>query len=220
MTFIKIDSLKILFILFFVLSGIGMFFLSRKIWKNDLSALVSSIVYLYAPYRAVDVWVRGALPEAISFVFFPLIILAIENYLEKRKRRDLLIFSLLFVLLIINHNLSIILFAPFLIIWIIFRFLQIRKPILFLHLFLAGLFSIVLSSFYVLPVIFESKFIDINSTTFGVYDWRANFVTVYQLFISRFWGYGGSTWGSDDGLSLSVGQIQYLIPSIVIAIVI
>src|SRR5258708_34907123 len=60
LTFSKIDSLKILFILSFVLSGIGMFFLSRKIWKNDLSALVSSIIYLYAPYRAVDVWVRAA----------------------------------------------------------------------------------------------------------------------------------------------------------------
>src|SRR5258708_35710542 len=142
-----------------------MFFLSRKIWKNDLSALVSSIVYLYAPYRAVDVWVRGALPEAISFVFFPLIILAIENYLEKRKKRDLLIFSLLFGLLIINHNLSIILFAPFLIIWIIFRLIQIKNIIPFIELGVAGLFSGLLAAFYLLPVIFESNFVNINSTT-------------------------------------------------------
>src|SRR5258708_30792118 len=181
MTFIKIDSLKILFILFFVLSGIGMFFLSRKIWKNDLSALVSSIIYLYAPYRAVDVWVRAALPEAISFVFFPLIILEIERYLEKRKKKDLLLFSLLFGLLIINHNLSIVLFAPFLIIWIIYRFIQIRKVRPFLELGVAGLFSGLLSAFYMLPVVFESKFVDINSTTLGIYDWRANFAKVSQL---------------------------------------
>src|SRR5258708_4553575 len=93
LTFSKIDSLKILFILSLALSGVGMFFLSRKIWKDDLSALVSSIIYLYAPYRAVDVWVRAALPEAVSFVFFPLIILEIERYLEKRKKKDLLLFS-------------------------------------------------------------------------------------------------------------------------------
>src|SRR5258708_3218762 len=213
-SFSKIDSIKILFILSFVLSAIGMFFLSRKIWKNDLSALISSVIYLYAPYRAVDVWVRGALPEAISFVFFPLIILVMENYLEKRKRKNLLIFSLLFGLLVINHNLSIVLFAPFLIVWIVFRFLQIREIRPFVELALAGIFSGLLSAFYILPVIFESKFIDINSTTLGVYDWRANFVTVYQLFVSRFWGYGGSTWESGDGLSLSVGQMQWILPMI------
>ncbi len=214
------DSLKFIFILSIVCSGISMFFLSRKIWKNDFSALISSVIYLYAPYRAVDVWVRGALPEAISFVFFPLIILTIENYLERRKRRDLLIFSLLFGLLIINHNLSIILFAPFLIGWIVFRFLQIRNLKPFFELGVAGIFSGFLSAFYLLPVIFESKFIDINSTTLGVYDWRANFVTVYQLFISRFWGYGGSTWGSGDGLSLAIGQVQWILPIIAAAIIV
>src|SRR5258708_740669 len=211
-SFNLIDSIKLTFIFSLVGSGIAMFFLARKIWKNNLSALVSSVIYLYAPYRAVDVWVRGALPEALSFVFFPLIILSIENYLEKRKKRDLLIFSLLFGLLIINHNLSIILFAPFLIIWIIFRLIQIKNIIPFIELGVAGLFSGLLAAFYLLPVIFESKFVNINSTTYGVYDWRANFVTIYQLFISRFWGYGGSTWGSDDGLSLSIGQMQWIVP--------
>ncbi|HWA52032.1 MAG TPA: 6-pyruvoyl-tetrahydropterin synthase-related protein [Patescibacteria group bacterium] len=214
LTFSFIDSIKITFILSLVLSGIGMFFLAKKIWGNNLSALVSSIIYLYAPYRAVDVWVRGALPEAFAFVFFPLIILEIENYLEKNRTKDLLIFSLLFSFLIITHNLSVILFAPFLIVWIIFRFLQIRKIKPFIYLFIAGIFSGILSAFYLLPVATESKFINLNATTTGIYDWRANFVTIYQLFISRFWGYGGSTWGPNDGLSLSVGQIQWIVPAI------
>lgn len=210
----KIDSLKILFAFSLLGSGISMFFLSRKIWKSHWSGILSTVIYLYAPYRAVDVWVRGALPEAMSFVFFPLIILFIENYLENRKRRDLLLFSFSFAFLILNHNLSVILFAPFLVVWIIFRFLQIRKVRPFLWLGIAGIFSLVISAFYILPVIFESKFIDINSTTLTYYDWRANFVTIYQLFISRFWGYGASVWGANDGLSLSVGQVQYLAPII------
>lgn len=219
-TFTKIDSLKITFILSLVLSALSMFFLSKKVWKNNLSALVSSVLYLYAPYRAVDVWVRGALPEALSFVFFPLIILEIENYLEEKKRKHLLLFSLLISLLIINHNLSVALFAPFLIIWIIFRFIQIRNVKPFVMLAAAGVFSFLLSAFYLLPVIFESKYVDLASTTVGYFDWRAHFVTLNQLFVSRFWGYGGSTWGSEDGLSLSVGQMQWIVPFIVGAIVI
>lgn len=208
----KIDSLKIVFILSLVLSGISMFLLSKKIWKNDLPALVSSTLYIYAPYRAVDVWVRGALPESFSFVLFPLIILEVENYLEKNKNKDLLLFSLLFGLLIITHNLSLILFSPFLAVWIIYKYLQIRKLKPFINLFLGAIFSLLLTAFYILPVIFESQFININSTTVGYFDWRAHFVTIKQLFLSRFWGYGASTWGEEDGLSLSVGHVQWIIP--------
>lgn len=218
LTISKIDSLKIVFILSLVGSAFSMFFLARKIWGNNLSAIVSSIVYLYAPYRAVDVWVRGALPEAVSFIFFPLIILEIEKYLEGKKKRNLLLFSLFTSLLILNHNLSVVLFLPFLIIWMVYRFLQIGKTKPFIYLGIAGVFSFLISAFYILPVIFESKFVDINSTTVGYFDWRAHFVTIKQLFISRFWGYGGSTWGDQDGLSLSVGQIQWIIPSITLLI--
>lgn len=216
----KIDALKITFIISLAGSSLSMFFLAKKIWKNDFSALISSVIYLYTPYRSVDVWVRGALPESLSFIFFPLIILEIENYLETRKVKHLLLFSLLASFLTINHNLSVVLFAPFLIIWSIFRFLQIREIKPFIKLTVAGIFSLLLSAFYVLPVILESKFIDINSTTVGYFDWRAHFVTIKQLLFSRFWGYGGSTWGDQDGLSLSVGQIQWILPSIIAAILI
>lgn len=219
LTLSKIDSLKIVFILSLSGSAFTMFLLARKIWGNNLSAVLSSIIYLYAPYRAVDVWVRGALPEAVSFIFFPLIILFVENYLSERKKRDLLLFSLTVSFLVLNHNLSVILFAPFLIIWFVFRFIQTKdfKPFVFLGL--AGAFSFLISAFYILPVVFESKFVDINSTTVGYFDWRAHFVTIKQLFISRFWGYGGSTWGDQDGLSLSVGQLQWIVPLITGAIV-
>ncbi len=220
LTLSKIDSLKIVFIISLVGSSFSMFLFARKIWGNNLSAIVSSIVYLYAPYRAVDVWVRGALPEAVSFIFFPLIILEIEKYLEGKKRRDLLLFSLFVSFLILNHNLSVILFLPFLIIWIVFRFLQIRKTKPFIFLGIAGIFSFLISVFYILPVIFESKFVDINSTTVGYFDWRAHFVTIKQLFVSRFWGYGGSTWGDQDGLSLSLGQLQLIVPSVTLLIII
>lgn len=220
LAFSKVDSLKIVFILSLILSAIGMFILANKIWKSNQAAFVSSILYLYAPYRAVDVWVRGALPEAVSFVFFPLILLSMENYLEKKKRRDLLFFSLFVALLVINHNLSVILFAPFLIVWLIYRFMQIRKLKPFVYLGLGGVFSFLLSAFYVLPVVFESKFIDINATTVGYFDWRAHFVTLNELFISRFWGYGGSNWGPVDGLSLSVGQMQWIVPVVCFAIII
>jgi hypothetical protein len=109
-----IDSVKFLFILSLLGSAVSMFFLSRRLWKNNFSALISSIVYLYAPYRAVDVWVRGALPEALSFILFPLILLSVE-------KKSLVWFSFLLSALILTHNLSLVMFLPILLVWIIYR---------------------------------------------------------------------------------------------------
>ena len=213
--FSYVNSLKILFAFTLLGSGITMFFLAKRIWKDNWAALVSSIVYIYAPYRAVDVWVRGALPEAMSFVIIPLVIFHIDTFIETRKRKNLLWFSIFLSLLIVNHNLSLLIFAPFLVLWTLYRLVQSNKSVDGgQKLGIAILISLLLSSFYLLPVLFESQYINLSSTIQGYFDFRAHFVTIPQLLISRFWGYGGSTWGNEDGLSLSIGQLQWILPLI------
>lgn len=199
--FSLIDSIKILFIISLAGSGVSMFFLSKEFWKNNTSALVSSILYMYAPYRAVNVWVRGALPESLAFVLFPLIILSVQ-------KRNLFYFSLLTSLLVITHNLSFVMLLPFLLVWMIYK--RWWKG------FYGFVLTFLLTAFYTLPVIFESKYINLGSTTSGYYDFRAHFITLKQIFIDQTWGYGGSTWGNVDGLNLSVGIIQWVIPLIIL----
>lgn len=195
-----IDSLKLLFILSLIGSGISMYFLSKEIWKDGYGALISSIIYIYAPYRALDIWVRGALPEALSFVFFPLLILA----MEKKKT---LWFSFLLALLILTHNLSLVLFLPVIFVWIIYR--KFWKGLLF------SILSLGISAFYILPVIFESKFITLSSTINGYFNFRGHFATLHQLLFSRFWGYGASAFGPEEFMSRAVGQIQWVLPLLV-----
>lgn len=213
-----IDSLKGLFILSFILSAASMFFLSRKIWKNDLAGLISGLIYVYAPYRSVDVWVRGNLAEAFSFVMFPLIILAFEGIIEKGKPRNYILFGISIALLVLTHNLSVVLFLPFLAVWVIYRIIQSKKWNIILGLILSALWSAALAGFYILPLLGESKFVDLESTTRGYFDFRAHFVTIYQLLISRFWGYGGSTWGPEDGLSLAIGIVQWALPLVLVVL--
>lgn len=208
-----IDSVKFLFILSLAGSGLSMFFLSKRIWKNNYSALISSVLYVYAPYRAVDVWVRGALPEAFSFILFPLIVLFIDKYLKERKLRDVLLFSLSLSVLIISHNLSVVLLAPFLIAWIVFRKYSNKNRKDLLIIGSAGIFSVLISAFYIIPLITEAKFINLQSTITGYFDFHNHFVTSWELFISNFWGYGASVWGPNDGLSLAIGYLQWILPA-------
>jgi hypothetical protein len=190
-----VDSTKILFALSLIGSALTMFWLSKVLWKNNFAALLSSLIYVYAPYRAVNVWVRGALPEAFGFVIFPIILYAIE------KRRFVLL-AVASSFLLISHNLSFIMFLPVIILWSFYR----RYWKGFFGLVVAGL----LSAFYILPVIFESQFVGLGSIVSGPYDFRAHFVTLRQIFLDRSWGYGGSTWGDGDGLNLSVGIVQWI----------
>ena len=195
-----IDSLKLLFILSLIGSGVSMFFLAKHLWKSDWGGLISSVVYIYAPYRALDVWVRGALPEALSFIIFPILILAIE-------KRKTLWFSFLLALLVLTHNLSLILFLPVLLIWIIYR--KYWKALS------AAILSFGISAFYILPVLFESKFITLNSTVEGYFNFRGHFATLHQLLFSRFWGYGASTFGPEEFMSRALGQVQWVLPVVV-----
>ena len=207
-----IDSIKILFSLSLIGSGIAMYYLAKQIWANDNAAILSSILYIYAPYRAVDVWVRGALPEALAFVLFPLISLFLYKFIQKNKVKDLLLFSLTLALLLLTHNLSLLMFLPFLWIVTVVYILRNKKFNLIPPLLLAGLGAILLSAFYLIPVAFEGKFINISSTTQGYYDFRGHFAGIYQLLVSRYWGYGASLFGPDDRLSLSVGHFQWILP--------
>jgi hypothetical protein len=196
-----IDSFKILFVLSLVGSAATMFFLAKKVWGNNLAAVVSSILYVYAPYRAVDVWVRGALPEALAFVIFPLLILMVEN-------KSFFGFTFLLVALILTHNLSVLMFLPVVVVWAIYRRFWKVIP--------AGILAGFVSAFYILPVVFESKYITLASTIQGYFDFRGHFATLYQLLASRFWGYGASVFGSGDGLSLAVGYLQWILPLLIL----
>lgn len=200
-----INSLKSGFIISIIGSAITMYYLAKKLFKDESASILVSLLYVYAPYRALDIWVRGALPEAMAFVIFPIILLSIE-------KRSWKLLAVSVSVLILTHNLSFIMFTPVMVGWII-----LRK-------YWSGigsiLFSVCISAYYILPVVFESKFIDIESTTRGYFDFHNHFATLHQLFISNFWGYGASVWGPVDGLSMSVGHLQWILPLIVFAILI
>jgi hypothetical protein len=44
----------------------------------------------------------------------------------------------------------------------------------------------------------------------GYFDFRAHFVSINQLFFSRFWGFGPSEWGLKDGMSFQLGIAHWL----------
>jgi hypothetical protein len=72
-----------------------------------------------------------------------------------------------------------------------------------------------LAAFFTLPAIFEQKYVHVDTLVQGYYEYIAHFVSTSQLLFSRFWGYGPSIWGTNDGMPFQVGHIHWILSLII-----
>ena len=68
-----VASIKVLFAGSVVLSAFFFFLASNALWKNRWAASISTVLYIYLPYRIVDLYVRGSIGESLSFAIFSFI---------------------------------------------------------------------------------------------------------------------------------------------------
>lgn len=203
-----IDAVKILFVAGYFASAFAMFLLIDKLF-GSFPALIASIIYTYVPYKAVEVYVRGAMSEFWSLTLFPLIFWAIYMYIKNQKNKYFVLFSVFVGLLLTTHNLMSLIFAPVTVVWALYWMYSENKFNLIWKVGLSGLLGLGLASFFTLPVIFEKSFVHVDSMLSGYFDYRAHFVSLYKLFLSREWGYGSSGF-PDELLNLSVGLVQWI----------
>lgn len=204
-----IDTVKILFVLGFVLAAFFMFLFLRTL-LGMWPAVVGVLLYTYTPYKAVDVYVRGSLSEFWAFVFFPVIFWSSYQLIKLGNLKYLVWLSLSIGLLLTTHNLMSMIFLPVAAVWILALVIIHHRWRIFPRLMLSGLLGVGLAAFFTLPVVFESKYAHLESMLGGYFDWRQHFVNLEQLFFSNFWGYGSSILGPWDEMSLSTGPIHWL----------
>lgn len=207
-----IDTVKILFVLGFVFSALAMFIFLNA-FLSRFAAFVGAVLYTFAPYKAAEVYVRGSLSEFWAFVFFPLIFWSSYQLIKLGKIRYLGYLSASIALLLITHNLMSFIFLPLFGLWAIVLSLLYQKKN-FLKIVIATILGLGLAAFFTAPVIFEGKFVHLETLTGGYFDFRQHFVNLRQLFLSNHFGYGSSYLGSNDDLSLSVGFIHWMLAAV------
>jgi len=205
-----INSIKSVFVLCSLLSGFSMFLLAKSYW-GIIGGFISMFFYLFAPYRAVDTYVRGSLAELLALSLIPFIFYFTIRYFNHHSKLNFLFLTLSLSSLFLSHNLTALYTIPWLILFsLIFyrsKIIKIIPPLLV---------SISLSAFFLFPAILEKNLVTVDTMTQGYFYYVAHFATLSQLFISRFWGFGASLWGPVDDLSFQLGIIHWLIPIILI----
>lgn len=210
-----INSIKIDFFLSILLSGLAMYMFAKQI-SGRIGGLTASFFYMMAPYRAIDVYIRGALSEAFSFVWLPLILLSFY-LLGKNGGKYLVLSALSLTLLMITHNLVFLPFMVFFPIYLLFLFTTSPKKKEFLKKSLLSIIlSLGLSAFFWLPSLLEKQFTIVDQILLKeLANFQIHFVYPQQLWDSL-WGYGGSGMGANDGLSFKIGKLHIIVSTLVL----
>ncbi|MFZ2025217.1 MAG: hypothetical protein WAV51_02975 [Microgenomates group bacterium] len=204
-----VDATKMVFAFAFTASILAMY-LWVKTAFGKRAGVIAAMLYGFAPYRFVDLYVRGAIGEHMAFVFPPLIcyfLFLLSNTAEYSKNRQLVHgigLTLSVGALILSHNAVAIMFLPVIgLYWIYLFFTQSKKSMSFVipsvYFFLLG-FGI--AAFFWMPAFFEGKYTLRDIVTSNEYGSR--FVPIRWFFYSA-WKYG-----QGNELTKSVGIAQWL----------
>jgi len=208
-----VTTVKLTFALSFVVSGIGMYLLAKDFFGR-IGGVLASVFYIWAPYHAVDVYVRGAMNEAWALTWFPFIFWTGYRLIKEKKKQTKWIIGLAlsWFALLTSHNLMVLIFAPLFGVWLLLHLWRENSWRRIPQLVMSGILAFGLAAFFTLPALLENKFTQIESIFVGYYDFTAHFVSIGQLLFSRFWGYGPSVWGvTDDRMSFQVGHVHWML---------
>lgn len=160
----------------YILSAVLMFFALKRFGSNPAS-LTGAIVFAYLPYRFANLYYRGAIGECVALMFIPLVLLA-TNLIADRKRNALALTALSVFGLVTSHTVVFLMFVPFFYVYSIF-FIKLNKKQA-LSTVMSYLFGIAMSSFQLLPSVFEKRFTKFDEVLSTIYS--AQFINPFQLF--------------------------------------
>lgn len=200
---------KLMMVVGIMLSGVSMYLLAKEFW-GKAGGILSALFYMYAPYHALDIYVRGDVAEFWAFAFVPLVFLGFWKIYQKREWRYVVFSAITFALIVVSHNLTAMMISPFLILFAGYLLLKAKNYRVSLYFLLTFLIGILLSAFYWLPAVLEMQYTNVSSLITGGSNFRDHFVCLNQLWTSP-WGYGGSTKGCVDGLSFMVGKYHIIL---------
>lgn len=203
----EMSAVKILFVLTFAGSLAGMYLIAKK-YFGGYGGLLAAVAFTYLPYRAVNVYVRGALSELFGMMFFVWCWWAMGNLAVKKSWLSVVWLGLALAGFLLSHNLTVVIGSPFLLAYGIYIWGKENPRArwrLVIRFIAAGLMGVGLTSFYLLPLVAEKHLTAVDALTTQGGDYRQHFVYLRQLWQSPF-DYGGSLPGLLDGMSFELGK--------------
>ncbi len=199
------DSVKIVFGIGFIASGISMYLWARNAF-NEYAGIAAGVLYMYAPYRFVDLYVRGAIGEHTAFIFPPLVLYFLFKFFKKNNTKSSYWYFLGIVAsmasLLLSHNAISIMFLPVIVFYTLYLYFNTNDKKKLIYAVGGLLYGFLLSSFFLLPAFLEGKYTLRDIVTGNEYATR--FVDPAR-FIWGKWNYGIT-----GEFTVQLGLLQWL----------
>lgn len=200
-----------------VLAATGMFLLGR-LYFGEWGGWLAAAAYLYAPYFAVNLYVRSALAEFAAFPFYGFALYGFGAYAKRRHTGYLLLGTIAYAGVMFSHNVAALTFTPLLIGFVVLTFWDARSWSVLRNQVLGIAGGLGLSAAVWIPALAERKYVGLDRLLDGYLRYSNHFVFLHQLFSSK-WGYGISVPGDGDDLSFSLGWCHLILVAVVLVVV-
>ncbi|MGE4545471.1 MAG: hypothetical protein AB7D06_15335 [Pedobacter sp.] len=155
------------------LSGVTCYTLLKN-YTQQKYAFFLSLFYILAPFHLlVNFYQRFSYPEIWAFTWTPLIFYFAIGVFHSQKKATIGL-SISYALLLVTHIPTFLILTPLLLIYPITTNNYIRN---LLYVSLSMLYGILLSSFYIFPMIFYQKYISLNKMWEGTYSLYNHFLS-------------------------------------------
>jgi len=195
-----------------IITGTMAMYLCSSLVFGTLGGLVSAILFTYFPYRAVQLYVRGAVGELWAASFMPLLLFGILK-ITKKEVSGVYIAGLSIAAIILSHTvfgyISIGGIGGMVLLLYLFSILCHKKNLqsFGFSLFASMICALGITAFFWIPALTEMSFTNVQKVIGETADYKDHFVCLPQLWDSQ-WGFGGSAPGCADGLSFKLGKFH------------
>ena len=168
-----LTAIKITQTLGFLAAALAMYAWMRRLTANRWGAWLGAVGYTVAPFHLVNVYVRGdSLSEFYAFIFYPLILWTLDRSDPDNGRLRHLGTALAYAGLLLTHNISALIFTPFVLLYVLIR----RRPDwrTLRDLTALGL-GLLLSAWFWLPALAESPLAQLGTVTQGYFHYTNHF---------------------------------------------
>ena len=221
-----LTAIKIVQTLGFMFAGFALYGWARRHFTTRWAAWLAAVAYVYAPFHLVNVYVRGdSLSEFYAFIFYPLILWSIDRIFDSARNWPLLALS--YGGLILTHNVSALIFSPFVLIYCVLRIPwksfraspALLRTLLALALGLIAAFA--LSAFFWLPALGEASLTQVGDVqTTGYFNYAEHFRTMNLIQNSIGFDYAITTApGSNSPFAMGLVQAIGTVAGLVVLIV-
>lgn len=195
----------------FLVAAVAMYALAHAIWRSRAAGLLAAIAYTYAPFHLVNVYVRGdSLGEFWAFAFYPLAWLAVRHVVGGPTAGGIAALALAYAGLVVSHNISALIFSPFLALYILGVWLgQAPRRLLRQSLRSVGwacaaiALGLALSLWFWYPALAERDLVQLDVNLTGFFSYTGHFRGANLVQLAPLFNYDPT-----DGAAFVVGLAQ------------